>query len=332
MLDRMGRTVRIGTRGSELALWQAHRVHELLRAAAPATEFEIEIIETRGDQDATRALYRPSPLADPLADRADFNEIGLFTKKIEEALLDHRIDIAVHSLKDLPTTSPEGLVISAIPEREAVQDAWIARDGSTWETIRKAARVGTSSLRRRAELLLVRNDLDFRDIRGNVPRRLELLEAGEYDAIILAVAGLSRLGRLPASAVILPIDPFLPAPGQGAMAVQTRTDDPEVFGYAQRIDRLPLAVATTAERAFLQALEGGCQTPLGAYAVLEDHRLTLHGVVVAPDGSGSVRGEKATKLTTLADRERALSEAKKLGEALAEDFLTRGADTILGQR
>ena len=322
------RTFRIGTRGSDLALWQARRVQALLAAQHADVPVELEVIETRGDRDTTHVLYQ-----------ATEETIGFFTKNIERALMERRVDLAVHSLKDLPTESPEGLMLGAIPERADVHDLWITRDGSPSEQAPAGARIGTSSLRRRAQLAALRSDFVFGDIRGNVPRRLQLLAEGEFHAILLASAGLARLERRPPQAIALPLDRFLPAPGQGAMAVQIRTDDPETRELVASIDDPRVRLAVHAERALLRALEGGCSAPIGALARVEGSRLTLRAMVVDPSGARSLHGERAGTVdmtaaaeADIARRLDAWRQAESIGSALADELLERGAAEIVPRR
>ncbi|MCA9726746.1 MAG: hydroxymethylbilane synthase [Candidatus Eisenbacteria bacterium] len=322
---KTARTFRIGTRGSDLALWQAQRVQTLLRQAHPDVAVEVEIIETRGDRDKTHVLYH-----------ANAETAGLFTKNIEGALLEKRVDIAVHSLKDLPTESPKGLMLGAIPERADVHDLWITRDGSAPEAAPPSARIGTSSLRRRAMLSMIRADYIFGDIRGNVPRRLQLLEEGKFHAIILAAAGLARLEKRPEKAFELSLERFLPAPGQGAMAVQIREDDAETMELVHAIDDPKIRLAVYAERSLLHALEGGCSTPIGALAAVDGPELHLRAMVVEPTGSRSMRGDGrgGVDLAAAGDanperRQLAWKDAERIGEDLAAELLRQGARELV---
>jgi hydroxymethylbilane synthase len=254
-------------------------------------------------------------------------------------LLERRVDLAVHSLKDLPTESPAGLILGAIPERADVHDLWITRDGSGLEQAPAGARIGTSSLRRRAQLAALRPDLVFGDIRGNVPRRLQLLAEGEFHAIVLASAGLARLERRPPQAIALPLDRFLPAPGQGAMAVQIRIDDSETGELVASIDDPRVRLAVHAERALLRALEGGCSTPIGALAWVESSSLTLRAMVVDPSGARSLPGERAGTVdptaaaeADMARRFDAWRRAESIGIALAHELIERGAAEIVPRR
>jgi hydroxymethylbilane synthase len=288
----------IGSRGSQLALWQANWVKA--RLEANGSECRIEIIKTTGDK------ITDVPLA-------KVGSKGLFTKEIEEALLDGSVDLAVHSLKDMPTELPEGLTLAAIPEREDVRDAII---GMTLSELPHGALVGTSSLRRTAQLRAYRPDLVVESVRGNVDTRLRKLDEGQYMAILLAAAGLRRLGW--ANRIAEYIDPSImcPAVGQGALAIETRTDHTEV---ATSLEHSPTRHAVTAERALLGALGGGCQVPIGANAVVHDGTLRLQGIVAAPDGSRIVRGH----------REGSVNDAAALGQALAEELMQKGASELL---
>lgn len=293
-------TLTIGSRGSKLALWQANYIAGRLREIGVATR--IEIIKTTGDHLQTASLVQAGGK-------------GLFTKEIEEALLAGRIDLAVHSLKDLPTDSPEGLVIAAIPEREDARDALL---GHTLATLPQKARVGTSSERRAAQLLALRPDLVMEGIRGNVDTRLRKLKQREYDAILLAVAGLNRLGLDGEIAQIMEPEEMCPAPGQGALALQTREGDP-AQETCRRLNHVWTERAVECERALLAALGGGCQLPVGAYARAERRELHLMGVVVSPDGREVLR-ERA---------EGPGDQPTRIGEELAANLLQRGAGRIL---
>ncbi|MGO9258389.1 MAG: hydroxymethylbilane synthase [Bryobacteraceae bacterium] len=290
----------IASRGSQLALWQARWVQAQL--AARGHDSVIEIIKTTGDK------ITDVPLA-------MVGGKGLFTKEIEEALLDGRADLAVHSLKDLPTELPEGLALAAVPEREDPHDA-IA--GKRLAELPQGARVGTSSLRRAAQLRNLRPDLTIESVRGNLDTRLRKLDEGQYDAVVLAAAGLKRLGWAGRIAEILPSEVMCPAVGQGALAIETRTVGAGRDACAA-LDHQETHYAVTAERGLLAALGGGCQVPIGAHASAREGRLTLVALVASPDGSEVVRG--ATN--------GALAHAEALGRALGADLLARGARRIL---
>jgi hydroxymethylbilane synthase len=290
----------IASRGSQLALWQAHWVEGQLQALGH--EVRIEIIKTTGDK------ITDVPLA-------KVGTKGLFTKEIEEALLDGRADLAVHSLKDLPTELPEGLVLAAVPEREDPRDA-VA--GKRLDDLPQGARVGTSSLRRAAQLRKLRPDLVVESVRGNVDTRLRKLDEGRYDAILLAAAGLNRLGWGDRIAEILDPARMCPAVGQGALAIETRASGAG-FDAVHPLNHAATHAAVAAERGVLGALGGGCQVPIGAHALVAGDRVRVYAIVASPDGSEIVRGES----------EGSVAEADAIGRALALDLLERGGRRIL---
>jgi hydroxymethylbilane synthase len=298
--------LRLGTRGSELALWQSRHVAARLAELPGAPPVELVIIKTEGDRITDVPLSQVAGKA-------------FFTKEIEEALLDGRIDLAVHSLKDLATEVPAGLAVGAVLEREDPRDVLIAPPGTTLDTLPAGARVGTSSLRRRALLAHWRRDLDLQELRGNVPTRIRKREEGVYEAIVLAAAGVRRLGLEAAIASYLPLDRVLPAVAQGAVAVELRSDDTRTAHWVGQLDHLPTRLATTAERAFLRHLEGGCQIPVGALATVTRDQLAIEGVVCALDGSRAIRGHLAGSAES----------AAALGRQLAEELVARGAGEIL---
>ncbi|WP_456473694.1 hydroxymethylbilane synthase [Candidatus Pyrohabitans sp.] len=297
--------LRIGTRGSKLALWQSEYIASLLREHFPGLEFEMEIIKTTGDK------LRDAPLA-------KIGGKGLFVKEIDEAVARGRVHLAVHSMKDVPTELLPELTIAATPEREEVNDALISREGLGIEELPEGAVIGTSSMRRIAEVKNFRPDLEVKNLRGNVDTRLRKLKAGEYDAIIMAKAGLKRLGFEQEITQTLPVEHFTPSVGQGAIAVVARRGA-EVMDYLNAINHEESLVRVTAERALLRALGGGCQVPLGAYTEVEGNTLSMLAVVLSPDG-----GERVE--VKLKD---SLSEAENLGKAAAEALLDRGAREIL---
>lgn len=299
----------LGTRASALARWQTGHVAGLLAGAWADLEVVTETITTRGDQ----VVDTPLPL---------IGGKGVFTAELEDALRDGRIDFAVHSLKDLPTDTPEGLTIGAVPARADARDALVSRDGYTLATLPMGSAVGTSSLRRAAQLRYQRPDLRLIDIRGNVDTRLrKAFTAGsEYDAILLAVAGLERLGRSDAITQVLALDVMLPAPGQGALAVQSR-DEAEAKALLAPLNHALTEAAVTAERAFLAGLGGGCSLPIAAYGVVEGDRLNLRGRVTAADGSRQID----VALDGLADA----ATARELGAELARDALGKGVAKLL---
>jgi hydroxymethylbilane synthase len=300
-------TVRIGTRGSALARWQTDHVAGLLKAAHPALRVEVVVLTTRGDQ----VLDTPLPL---------IGGKGLFTAELESTLRDGEIDLAVHSLKDLPTDNSEGLTIGAIPLRAAVEDVLVSRAGYTLDTLPAGAAVGTSSRRRAAQLLHARADLECLDVRGNVDTRIRkaLDSAGPYDAVVLARAGLDRLGRESAVSQVLPLDVMLPAPGQGALAIQCR-DEVESLALLKPLDHWMTRAAVTAERAFLAGLGGGCSVPVAAHARMEGQTLHLQGRVSSLDGARQVDVQRSD----------VPADAESIGHMLARDALAQGAEEIL---
>jgi len=298
--------IRIGTRGSELALRQTRSVARALSRLDGAPSTEEVVITTSGDTITDVPLAR-------VAGRS------FFTKEIEEALLGGSIDLAVHSLKDLATILPDGLAIGAITTREDPRDALISRDGLSFDELPEGSRIGTSSLRRRALIARARPDLEPVDLRGNVPTRLRKLKAGEYDAIVVAAAGLRRLGLEEEITTTLPLDRFPPAPGQGAIALQIREDDEFIRRWIAPLDHAPSRCLVTAERSFLRRLGGGCQVPVGAWAIEDLGILQLSAVISSPDGTRVAEG-----------RRRAPTEfAGELGIELAEELLHRGGREIL---
>jgi hydroxymethylbilane synthase len=290
----------IASRGSQLALWQARWVQA--RLAEVHLESRIEVIKTMGDK------ITDVPLA-------KVGTKGLFTKEIEEALLDGRADLAVHSLKDLPTDLPAGLVLAAVPPREDPRDAILGR---RLTDLKAGAKVGTSSLRRESQLRHKRPDLAVESLRGNLDTRLRKLQEGRYDAIVLAAAGLNRLGWQRHIAEILPSEVMCPAIGQGALALETRESGPGRDACAQ-FDHPDTRAAVTAERAVLATLGGGCQVPIGANAVIRESRLHLRAIVAAPDGSQLVSAESRESP----------DQAESQGRALANELLRKGARQIL---
>jgi hydroxymethylbilane synthase len=290
--------LRIGSRGSPLALVQARDVQQRLAAAAgiDAALIEITVIRTTGD------VVQDRPLAEA-------GGKGLFTKEIEEALLAGKIDLAVHSSKDLPTVLPAGLALTGFLPREDPRDAFISRKAKTLQALAPGAVVGTASPRRQALVKRLRPDLSVVTLRGNVETRLRKLDAGAVDATLLAVAGLKRLGLSSAATAILDPDEFLPAVGQGAIGIETRADDAKVRALVALIDDADTATALTAERAFLAVLDGSCRTPIGGYATVSGRSLRLRGIIVKPDGSDAFevlregRRDDAAKLGADAGRE-----------------------------
>ena len=296
----------IGTRGSKLALWQAEWVHARLRQLEPGLLVSLKQIKTTGDK----------MLDTPLA---TIGGKGLFVKEIEDALLCGEIDLAVHSMKDVPTRLPDGLEILSIPERADPRDVLISRDGVMLDRLAAGARIGTSSLRRQAQLLHVRPDLSIHMLRGNLDTRLRKLEAGEYDGIILAAAGLCRLGWADRVTEYLSPDVCLPAIGQGALALEGRADDAFVRELAGRMEHRPTRLAVTAERALLERLEGGCQVPIAAHATIDNDRLSMRALVAGVNGRRLIRDAIHGSV----------DEAHRLGVRLAELLLAHGGGEIL---
>jgi hydroxymethylbilane synthase len=296
------RTLRIGTRGSLLAKWQAEFIRKRL-FAAKGVEAEIVIIKTAGDK------LQQVPLT-------AIGGKGIFIKELEEALLEESIDLAVHSVKDVPTDTPSRLMFPAVCKRDDVRDCLV---GATLESLRRGARVGTSSLRRQAQLLHLRPDLDIRDLRGNVDTRLRKVESGEYEAIMLSKAGLDRLGLGQRISEVLAPEVCMPAVGQGAIAVECRLKDTETADILAPLDDAETRTAIIAERALLAALHGGCQVPLGAWARVERGELVLEACVCSVDGVQYVK-QRATAPP---------DQAAQLGEHMARLLIEAGAQSIL---
>ncbi len=302
------RRLRIGTRRSELARWQANHVMVGIGGLVGAPSVEVLYIKTEGDRITDMPLHMiPGK--------------SFFTKEIEQALLDGQVDVAVHSLKDLATELPRGLVIGAVMEREDPRDVLLSHGGTPLEDLAPGARVGTSSLRRRALLRRWRPDLELVDLRGNVPTRIHKLSEGRFDAIVLAAAGVKRLDFESRITAYLPPERVLPAVAQGAMALQVRQDDEYVLSWVRQLDDPDTRQATAAERALLGRLEGGCQVPVGALATVTNGVLTLRAVVSSLDGMRSVEGT----------REGPSDQAEQIGGSLAEELLGRGAEVILDE-
>ena len=297
--------LRIATRKSPLALWQARHVAGLLKTKSPGTEVTLVELSTEGD----RMLDAPL---------STIGGKGLFVKEIEAALLDGRADLAVHSLKDVTSTFPPGLVLAAVPEREDPRDAWVSPRGIAFAEIPRGARVGTSSLRRACQLRARRPDVEVVSLRGNVGTRLRKTEELGLAGSILALAGLRRLGLEERVTELLPPEVMLPAVGQGALALECTAESPH-RPLLESLEHRPTRIPIDAERAFLELLEGGCTVPLAAHAILEGEQLWVRGLVGAPDGSEVVRAE----------RRGPASRARDLGKELAEELLRRGARALL---
>ena len=301
--------LRLGTRGSLLALTQSKWVAAALETKG-GPEIEVEVIRTVGDERLDRPLH-------------EISGQGLFTRELDEAVLSERIQLAVHSLKDLPTVLRDGLCIAATPARVDPRDVLVGPEGkrTTLASLKKDAVVGTSSLRRAALLQAFRRDVTPRTIRGNVDTRLRKLDEGEFDAIILAAAGLTRLGLARRASEWLERTAWLPAPGQGALAIVTRTEDGATRQFVEALNDPESFAAVSAERTFLEALGGGCQIPIGALGVPYDKKLRLWGLVASPDGRRVVRG----------DLTGSLADPDALGHALADLLRDRGAEAILAE-
>jgi hydroxymethylbilane synthase len=295
--------LRLGTRASALARWQAEWV--AARLSENGVEVELVPITTQGD-------VKTGPLG-------QIGGQGLFTKELQRAILDEQIDLAVHSLKDLPTTPIDGLTIAAVPERASVSDVLVSRVARRIEELPRAARIGTGSLRRKAQLLHVRPDLIVNDIRGNVETRLRKLDEGEFEAIILAEAGLKRLGIGQQIAHVIPPSTMLSAVGQGALGIEARTDDDRTLSLLAPLNHPEAFHAVTAERSLLFALRAGCLAPVGAWARVVEGRLFLESVVLSPDGTRRLSASGSGDLTT----------AATLGQQVAEQLLKQGAAALI---
>lgn len=302
----MNKEIKIGTRESRLALWQANWVKSCLQEQAPHYSYRIVAIKTVGDKYLDTSL-------------AKIGGKGLFTKELELALLSGEIDLAVHSLKDMPGELPDGLLIGAVCAREEPGDALVSRRGDKLEDLPVGAVIGTGSLRRRAQLKHYRKDLNFVDLRGNVDTRLRKLADGDMDAVVLAWAGMRRLGLAHRVTQLLPAVVCLPAAGQGAVGVEIRAGDVEIKELTAKIDHFESRLAVTAERSFLQKLEGGCQVPVGALGIVTHGRLLLEGVAASLNGSKLLR----TSLTGVPE------DAASIGVQLANTLLEMGAGELL---
>ncbi len=298
--------LKIGTRGSKLALAQSRWIKEKIETQHPNVRVEQVRVKTTGDK------ILDSPLS-------KIGGKGLFVKEIEEALIEKRIDLAVHSMKDVPVELPDALTLTAFPEREDPRDAFISAGNQPFEQLRPGAKVGTSSLRRAAQLLHMRQDLDLVSLRGNVDTRLRKLELGELTAIILAVAGLKRLGFESRITQIFSPEQVLPAIGQGALGLEVRRDDEQTIGLVRFLSHKPTEAAIRAERAFLQELQGGCQVPIAGFAQLDGKTLTLTGMVAELDGRELVKDKTSGPW----------HQAEEIGTSLARALLSAGADIIL---
>ncbi len=304
----MRKNIKIGTRASLLAVTQSTWVKKQIESQYPQTSVELVKITTRGDK----------ILDVPLA---KVGGKGLFVKEIEDALLDGRVDLAVHSMKDVPAEIPDGLSMAIIPPREVAADAFISVKYNSLDELPAGAVIGTSSLRRKAQLSALRPELVINDLRGNLDTRLKKLGAGQYDAIILAAAGLNRLDMKKQITALFSMEEMLPAIGQGALGIELRTADTDLLDSMQFLHDLATAATIAAERAFLLRLEGGCQVPIGAHAVLSSERITLTGLIASVDGKEILREQQ----TAGSDR------AEQLGIELAETLLNQGGKRILDE-
>ncbi len=301
------RTILLGTRGSALALRQTEMVMAELRRLSPERSFALKTITTTGDR----------------AQDVPFNRLereGVFVKELETALLSRDVDLAVHSSKDLPTAITSGLTLLAFPPRAEVRDVLISSRGVTLEQLPAGCRLGTSSPRRALQLLAARPDLQVLPIRGNVDTRLRKLDEGQYDAIVLAAAGMERLGIQGRTTQYLATEICLPAVGQGALAIQGRSNDPEVAALVAALDDPPTRAAVTAERAFLEALGGGCRVPIAAFGQVRNGILDIEGLVIAENGSARLHSRASGDA----------SRAREVGQALAEEMMRKGAGELLG--
>lgn len=296
----------LGTRGSRLALAQSNATADAIRGKCPSVNIDIRIIKTTGDIDRTRPF-------------ASFGNTGLFVKEIEQLMLDEEIDLAVHSMKDVPTEMDDRLTLGAVPGREDPRDALLSRKGTSLQDLPEDAVIGTSSPRRRALVWRQRPELRLEELRGNVDTRIKKLDEGQYDAIILAVAGLTRLGLADRVTEAFDVETMVPAPGQGALAIQVRKADDRLTEILHALDVPVVAAAVRAERAFLARLGGGCQMPIGAFASVEDGRIALTGYVSDPEGKLCFQGKRIGSQT----------EPEAVGTQLAEQLLAEGASSVV---
>jgi len=307
----MPNNVRIGTRGSELALWQTDHVKTLLEKYFPNIVIDVQTIKTTGDKILDTSL-------------AMIGDKGLFTKELEAALLDERIDIAVHSYKDVPTAIPEGLAIGAVLEREDVRDVFICHQKSSnklFMTLPHHAAIATGSLRRKCQVLKARQDIQIIDIRGNLNTRIKKLDESQWNGMILAKAGVTRLGWSQRITEILPFEIMLPAVGQGALAIEVRNGDKHIEELLRPLHHSPTAHTVTAERSLLRHLEGGCQIPIGAFGQIQGNELRLDAMIGSLDGKRMVKGSRSGNQ----------ADAERIGIELAEDLLKRGGKEILSE-
>lgn len=299
----------VGTRGSRLARIQTQTVVDALRERIPRLKVDVCTVRTGGDRDKTTPF-------------ASFGEKGIFVKELEEELLTGGIDVAVHSLKDMPTELPEELVLAAVLPRESPLDCLISEGSKRLSELAADAVVGTGSLRRGAFVLRQRPDLHIKEIRGNLDTRLQKIQAGDYGAIVTSQAAMSRIGKTDMIAEVFPATDCLPAPGQGAIALEVHLDAEAMRELIVPLDDYPTHAAVAAERSFLEALGGGCRVPVGSLAVQRENELEIKGGISAPDGSAYVEGEKGGKVESIED-------AEKLGATLGQELLARGGKELL---
>jgi len=301
----MSRTIKIGTRGSQLALYQANKVKSDLQIQFPDHQFEIEIIKTKGDIILDVALSK-------------IGDKGLFTKEIEVALIDGKVDLAVHSLKDLPTVLPAGLELGAVLERGEFRDALVSVSGKKVGDLDEKDIIATSSLRRKAQLLAINQKFNIVDIRGNVNTRLQKMKDGYCTAMVMAAAGLQRIGFEDKISEIIDENTMIPAVSQGIIAIETRENDDFIKSFVDKICDKPTLIAAKAERRFLNVLEGGCQVPVGCYTKIEKEDFTIFGFISMPDGEQMLKGNLSGKV----------AESEEIARSLAQSFLDNGAGKI----
>lgn len=314
------KTIKIGTRGSKLALWQAYYIKDLLEKTNPAFNFELEIIKTSGDKILDVALSK-------------IGDKGLFTKELESALINNEIDLAVHSMKDVPTNLPENLYIACMTKRELTNDIFISNKYADFESLPEKARVGTSSLRRKSQLSYKRKDLNYVDIRGNVDSRLKKLDDNEYDGIILAYAGVHRLGFDERITQKIPFDTSLPAVGQGAVGIEIRKNDPLLEEITGKINDLETFFCVSIERVFMNKLEGGCQVPIASQVFFENNQLSISALVADVDGTKIIKESFMEDFSTTAlaklDKASLASHINNYGEKISDLIIKSGGAEII---
>lgn len=315
------RRLRIGTRSSKLALWQAHRAAGLLRAACPGMDVVVEAIKTKGDRILDVALSK-------------IGEKGLFTKELEQALIDERVDVCVHSMKDVPTALPKGLVLAGCLPRADARDVLVTSSNTTFAALPPQARVGTGALRRLSQLRAIRDDLDYVEVRGNLDTRIAKVHGGALDAIVLAAAGVERMGWSNEVAETFSTDAMVPAAGQGAIGLEIRADDELTARACALVHAADVGVCVSAERQVMRALDGGCQVPIGAYARFEGEELVLDAFVGKLDGSLLIRCRLATPLIrpdNACAMQPAVHEAHAVARRAVDELVDRGARAVLDE-